>query len=405
MNAPFTPIHEAIELYAQGHMLIMVDDEERENEGDIVFAAQHSTPEKINFMATHARGLVCVAGDEKRLAALDLAPVPPDRNTALLGTNFTDSVDARHGVSTGISAFDRNQTVQVLANPDSHPSDLGRPGHIFPIAARPGGVLKRAGHTEGSVDLARLGGLEPFGVLCEIMNEDGTMARLNDLVELSKRFDLPLVTIKDLIAHRRRHEKLIRKEACTVLPNRFGQWRLTLYEDVLSHVNHLAIAMGEIGPEPILVRMHSQCFTGDTLGSLRCDCGPQLQTAMETIAKEGRGVIVYLHQEGRGIGLKNKILAYTLQDEGLDTVEANEHLGFKADLREYGIGAQVLVDLGVSKIRLMTNNPRKIVGVEAYGLDVVERVPLEVGRGDHNDMYLETKRCRLGHMISDGGRK
>jgi 3,4-dihydroxy 2-butanone 4-phosphate synthase / GTP cyclohydrolase II len=404
MSAEFTPIPQAVEALAQGRMIILIDDEERENEGDFVIAAQHATAEKINFMATHGRGLICVPADSARLACLDLEPFPTEKNTALMGTNFTDSVDARHHVTTGISAHDRCRTVRVLANPKSHPSDLVRPGHIFPIAAREGGVLARAGHTEGTVDLCRLAGLEPVGVLCEILNEDGTVARLPDLVEIAKRFDLPIVTIKDLIIHRRRTERLIRRVVTTTLPNEYGMWQLTLFEDVVGHEVHLALTMGQLDSNPILVRVHSQCFTGDTLGSLRCDCRPQLHMAMERIAGEGRGALVYMHQEGRGIGLKNKLLAYALQDEGRDTVEANEDLGFKPDLREYGLGAQILADLGISKIRLMTNNPRKIVGLEGFGLEIVERVPLEANRSKYNDRYLETKRHRLGHMLEQKGR-
>jgi len=405
MSTPFTPIPEVLTTLAAGGMIILVDDEERENEGDFVFAAEHCTPEKINFLVTHGRGLICVPADLERLRELDLEPYPADKNTALMGTNFTDSVDARYNVSTGISAGDRSQTVQVLAQPKSRPSDLVRPGHVFPIAAREGGVLTRAGHTEGTVDLCRLAGLEPVGVLCEILKENGAMARLPELFEIARRFALPLATIKDLIAWRRRTEKLVRNVVETTLPNEFGLWRLALYEDVVGHELHLAMIMGEVGPEPILVRMHSQCFTGDTLGSLRCDCRPQLEAAMEKIAQEGRGILVYMHQEGRGIGLKNKLLAYALQDQGRDTVEANEDLGFKADLREYGLGAQILVDLGVSKIRLMTNNPRKIIGLEAYGLEVAERVPIIAGHGDYNKHYLDTKRRRMGHLLGNVDKK
>lgn len=399
MSNVFAPIPEVIEALAQGRIIILVDDEERENEGDFVFAADHVTPEKINFLATHGRGLICVPADTERLRQLDLEPFPAEKNTSLLGTNFTVTVDARQGVSTGISAADRAETVRVMANPKSRPADLVRPGHISPIAAREGGVLARAGHTEGTVDLCRLAGLQPVGVLCEILNDDGTMARLPNLIELARKFEMPIATIKDIIAYRRRTERLVKDVACTTIPNQFGEWRLTLYEDIVNHELHLAMVMGEINDEPILVRMHSQCFTGDVLGSMRCDCQPQLHKAMELIANEGRGVIVYLHQEGRGIGLKNKLLAYALQDQGRDTIEANEELGFKADLREYGIGAQVLSDLGVKKIRLMTNNPCKIVGLEAFGLEVTERVPIVVGHSAYNKRYLETKCQRMGHML------
>ncbi len=400
MDIEFTPIPQAIEAIRSGGVIILVDDEERENEGDFVFAAELATPEKINLMATHGRGLICVPADGERLAALDLYPPTLQENTALMGTNFTQSVDARHGVTTGISASDRTQTVRVLANPKSRTSDLVRPGHMFPIAAREGGVLRRAGHTEGTVDLCRLAGLEPVGVLCEILNEDGTMARLPDLAVMARHHGLPLVTIKDLIAYRRRTERLIDKVVTTIIPNKHGDWRLTLYEDVVDKSQHLAMTMGELDDEPVLVRMHSQCFTGDTLGSLRCDCGSQLDTSMAMVAAEGRGIIVYLNQEGRGIGLKNKLLAYVLQEQGLDTVDANLELGFKPDLREYGVGAQVLVDQGVRRIRLMTNNPRKIVGLEAYGLEIVEVVPIECGRCQQNANYLDTKRARLGHQLS-----
>ena len=395
----FTPIPEAIETIRRGGVIILVDDEERENEGDFVFAAELATPDKINLLATRGRGLICVPAEARRLAELDLHPPALQENTALMGTNFTQSVDARHGVSTGISAADRCQTARVMADPKSRPSDLVRPGHVFPIAAREGGVLHRAGHTEGSVDLCRLAGLAPVAVICEILNEDGTMARLPDLAPLAAELGLPLVTIKDLIAYRRRTERLITRVVATTIPNRHGDWRLTLYDDLIDRAQHLAMTMGEIGPEPVLVRMHSQCFSGDTLGSLRCDCGSQLDAAMAQVAEAGRGIIVYLHQEGRGIGLKNKLLAYALQDEGLDTVDANLNLGFKPDLREYGIGAQILADQGVRRIRLMTNNPRKIIGLEAYGLRIDEVVPLRCGRCEHNEQYLDTKRERLGHQL------
>ncbi|MCE5231408.1 GTP cyclohydrolase II [bacterium] len=398
-TSPFTPIPEIIDAMRAGRVIILVDDEERENEGDLVFAAELATPEKINLMATEGRGLICVPADGDRLAKLDLFPPPLEENTALMGTNFTQSVDARDGVTTGISAADRCQTTLVLANPKSRPSDLVRPGHIFPLAAREGGVLRRAGHTEGTVDLCRLAGLEPVGVLCEILNPDGTMARLPDLIKMSERLDLPIATIKDVIAYRRRTEKLIQKIVTVKLPNKFGMWSLTLYEDIIEQGQHLAMTMGDINEDPCLVRMHSQCFTGDTLGSLRCDCGSQLEAAMAQVAEAGRGIIVYLHQEGRGIGLKNKLLAYALQDQGLDTVDANVKLGFKPDLREYGIGAQILVDQGVRRIRLMTNNPRKIVGLEAYGLEIDAVVPIQVGLCEHNEHYLNTKRDRMGHRL------
>lgn len=397
----FTPIPEAIEAIARGEVIIMIDDEDRENEGDFVFAAEHATPEKINLMAKEARGLVCVTAPLERLHQFDLEPFPASENNSLHGTNFTVTVDAREGVTTGISAADRCQTVRVFADPKAQPSDLVRPGHISPIGAVEGGVLARAGHTEGSVDICRMAGLEPVGVLCEILNDDGTMARLPQLIEIAKKHNMPLVTIKDLIAWRRRTEKLITRVVTNAMPNEFGTWDLTLYEDNVNGELHVALTMGEIDERPALVRMHSQCFTGDVLGSHRCDCGPQLHTAMKMVAEEGRGVIVYLHQEGRGIGLKNKLLAYKLQEQGCDTVQANEELGFKADLREYGIGAQILVDLGVKEIRLLTNNPRKIVGLEAYGLKIAERVAIHAGHGEHNERYLSTKRDVLGHWLPE----
>lgn len=400
MKNPFMPIPEAIEAIRQGRMIILIDDEQRENEGDFVIAADHITPEIVNFLAKHARGLICVSACEDRMAELDLRPMIPDpQNTALHGTNFTVSVDARENVTTGISATDRYETIKIFVKPDARPADLSRPGHIFPITALRGGVLVRAGHTEGSVDLARLAGLNPVGVMCEIQNDDGSMARLDDLKKIGKKFDCPLVTIKDLISYRIGTEHLIEKIVSVQIPNAYGEWQLTMYEDVVNGETHLAMSKGEIDGEPTLVRVHSQCFTGDTLGSYRCECGPQLNSAMEQIAKEGKGVIVYMHQEGRGIGLKNKLLAYALQEHGKDTVEANEALGFKPDLREYGIGAQILADLGLKKIRLMTNNPRKIVGIKAFGLEMVERIPLEVGHHERNTHYLETKRDRLGHLL------
>lgn len=396
----FTPIPEAIEAIRRGEIIIMVDDEDRENEGDFVFAAELATPDKINLMAKHGRGLICSTASIERLRSLGLEPYPTETNTSLMGTNFTETVDASKGVTTGISAADRCATCLVFGDPNAGPGDLVRPGHISPIAAREGGVLTRAGHTEGSVDICVLAGLQPAGVLCEILNDDGTMARVPQLMEMAKQFEMPIVTIKDLIAHRRRTEKLIKKIVVNKLPNQFGTWEMSLYEDLVDGDLHVALKMGEIDDSPTLVRMHSQCFTGDTLGSLRCDCGPQLATAMEMVAKEGKGVIVYLHQEGRGIGLKYKLLAYALQEQGRDTVEANEELGFKADLREYGVGAQILVDQGLKSIRLMTNNPRKVVGLEAYGLKIAERVPIEIPKCEHNERYLNTKRDVMGHWLT-----
>jgi 3,4-dihydroxy 2-butanone 4-phosphate synthase/GTP cyclohydrolase II len=398
----FATIPEALKALRQGKFVIVIDDESRENEGDFIVAAEKITPAKINFMAKEGRGLICVLAPEERMTELGLEPmVPSPMNTALHETAFTVSVDAIRGTTTGISAADRARTVKVFVDPKAKPADLARPGHIFPIMARGGGVLVRAGHTEGSVDLMRLAGLKPVGVLCEIQNGDGTMARLPDLKRIARRHNLPLVTIKDIIAYRMQNERLVRRIVTARIPNAFGEWDLTLYEDVVHGETHLAMSMGRIGPEPTLVRVHSQCFTGDTLGSLRCDCGPQLTAAMARIAEEGRGAIVYMHQEGRGIGLKNKLLAYALQERGRDTVDANKALGFKPDLREYGLGAQILADQGVEKIRLMTNNPRKIVGITSFNLEIVERVPLEVGRGEHNTRYLDTKKRKLGHLFGE----
>ncbi len=380
-------------------MLILVDDEDRENEGDLICAAETCTPEIVNFMATYGRGLICAAMSQERAEQLVL-PLMVQHNTARLNTNFTVSVDAAEGISTGISAADRARTIRLLADPLTRPTDLARPGHIFPCAAKKGGVLERAGHTEGVSDLTRMAGFAPVGVMCEIMKDDGDMARMPDLREFAEKHGLKIATIRDLIAYRVETEKLVERVVETILPNEFGKWRMYLYENRITGEDHTALVMGE--PEKqssALVRVHSQCFTGDTLGSERCDCGPQLRTAMELIAQEGHGVLLYMQQEGRGIGLKNKIKAYALQDKGHDTVEANEALGFKPDLRDYGIGAQILRDLGLRQLRLMTNNPRKIVGLEAYGLEVVDRVSIQVGRGTHNERYLNTKREKLGHIL------
>jgi len=398
---PFLSVEEAIELFSQGKMIIMVDDEDRENEGDLVIPAKAITPEVINFMATHARGLVCLSCTDEQADRLELDLMVKD-NTSKLGTNFTVSVDARKGTTTGISASDRATTVKVFIDPETTPRDLARPGHIFPILAREGGVLKRAGHTEGSVDLCRLAGLFPAAVLCEIMMENGEMARLPALEEMAQKFHLGIITIRDIIAYRMQKEKLIRRIAETPLPNDYGDWNLIMYEGAIEKEIHLAMVMGRPETrESALVRVHSQCFTGDTLGSHRCDCGPQLRESQRLIGEEGHGVVLYLHQEGRGIGLRHKILAYALQDKGRDTVEANEELGFGADLREYGIGAQILCDLGLSRIRLMTNNPRKIVGLAGYNLKVVDRVPLIVGITKHNRRYLKTKEEKLGHLLNN----
>ncbi|RMF69960.1 MAG: bifunctional 3,4-dihydroxy-2-butanone-4-phosphate synthase/GTP cyclohydrolase II [Calditrichaeota bacterium] len=396
----FDKIEEAIEAFRNGDILIVVDDEDRENEGDFIMAAEKVTPEKINFMAKHGRGLICVPMTGERLDELDLHSMVPD-NTEKLKTYFTVSVDAKKNTTTGISAFDRCETVKTLIDPATKPQDLARPGHIFPLRAREGGVLVRAGHTEAAVDFARLAGLYPAGVLCEIMDDDGSMARVPRLMEIASQHNLKLITIRDLIEYRRRTEKLVRRIVTTKLPTEHGEFVLHLYESDIDAQHHLAIVKGEVDTgEPTLVRVHSQCLTGDILGSLRCDCGEQLRQALKMIEKEGRGVVLYMRQEGRGIGLKNKIRAYELQDKGKDTVEANEALGFKADLRHYGVGAQILFDLGIRRIRLMTNNPKKIIGISGYGLEVVERVRIEVPPNKVNAKYLATKRDKLGHLLT-----
>ena len=396
---PFNKIEDAIEAIKKGEIIIVVDDEDRENEGDFIMAAEKVTPQAINFMATHGRGLICVPMTPERLEELDLQPMVTE-NTAHLGTAFTVSVDAKQGVTTGISAQDRAKTIQVLIQPQTKPQHLARPGHIFPLRARKGGVLRRAGHTEAVVDLARLAGLYPAGVLCEIMDEDGTMARVPKLLEIARKFHLKIITIKDLIEYRRRKEHLVHRVATANLPTRFGEFRIHIYESDIDPSDHVALVKGEISPDkPILVRVHSQCLTGDVFHSLRCDCGDQLEKALQMIEQEGEGVLLYMRQEGRGIGLANKIKAYHLQEHGKDTVEANEALGFKPDLRDYGIGAQILADLGVRKIRLMTNNPKKIVGLKGYGLEVVERVPIEATPNPINLKYLQTKRDKMGHLI------
>jgi 3,4-dihydroxy 2-butanone 4-phosphate synthase / GTP cyclohydrolase II len=392
-------IKETIEEIKKGNMVIVVDDEDRENEGDMVMAAEKVTPEKINFLSKYARGLICVPLPKEKIDKLDLHPMVLV-NTAKMGTRFTVSVDAKENTTTGISAHDRAETIKRLLDPETKPQDLARPGHIFPIQASEGGVLSRAGHTEAAVDLARLAGFYPAGVLCEIMDEDGRMARLPRLLEIAKRFDLKVLSIKDLIEFRRRTEKLVEKIVTVNFPTKYGVFRLHLYKSSIDEHHHLALEKGEVkGKESVLVRVHSQCLTGDVFSSLRCDCGEQLASALSMIEKESLGVFLYMRQEGRGIGLANKIMAYQLQDNGKDTVEANQQLGFDADLRNYGIGAQILVDLGLSTIRLITNNPKKIIGIEGYGLKVVERIPTEVAPRPENIKYLETKRDKLGHLL------
>jgi 3,4-dihydroxy 2-butanone 4-phosphate synthase/GTP cyclohydrolase II len=396
----FATIEEAIEEIRQGRILVVVDDEDRENEGDFVMAADKTTPEDVNFMATHGRGLICVPMTGERLDELKLGMMVAE-NTAPMGTAFTVTVDARRGVTTGTSAYDRAVTIRTLVDPHMKAEDLTVPGHIFPLRAKEGGVLRRAGHTEAAVDLARMAGCYPAGVICEVLDEKGGMARLPELHDLAKRFDLKMITIKDLIEFRTHREKLVRRIAATRLPTDFGEFTAVAYEATVYDRVHLALVMGDLtGDSPVLVRMHSECLTGDVFHSMRCDCGSQLHKAMTIIKEAGRGVIVYLRQEGRGIGLHNKIRAYELQEQGLDTVEANQALGFKADLRDYGIGAQILVDLGLKQLRLLTNNPSKRAGIDGYGLTVVERVPLEVPPNPENRKYLSTKRDKLGHMLT-----
>ena len=395
----FNTIEEAIEDIKQGKMVILCDDEDRENEGDLTMAAEKVTPEAINFMAKLGRGLICLPLTIERCEELQLQPMVSE-NTSAFNTAFTVSIESKKNVTTGISASDRATTILTAINPNTKPSDLAKPGHVFPLKSAKGGVLVRSGQTEGAVDLARLAGLYPAGVICEIMNDDGTMSRVPELMEFSKKHNLKIITIKDLIQYRLRNESLVKREAQTILPTDFGDFTAIAYRSIIDNHTHIALIKGKIddGSE-ILVRVHSMCLTGDVFGSRRCDCGEQLHHAMELIEKEGRGVILYLYQEGRGIGLLNKLKAYELQDKGMDTVEANEHLGFKPDLREYGIGAQILVDLGLKKIRIITNNPRKIIGIHGYGLDVVERVPTEVAPRESNLKYLKTKKKKLGHVF------
>jgi 3,4-dihydroxy 2-butanone 4-phosphate synthase / GTP cyclohydrolase II len=395
----FDSVDAAIEDIKRGKLVMVVDDEDRENEGDFITAAENVSPEMVNFITKEARGLLCVAITASRSRELQLSMMV-DVNTSMHETNFTISVDSKlHGVTTGISAYDRATTIRMLADPNSKAADFARPGHIFPLRAMDGGVLRRVGHTEAAVDLSRLAGFQPVGLLCEILKDDGAMARVPDLLELRERLGLKLITIKDLVAYRMRADKLVKRAVEVRLPTHFGDFKLIAYETLIDEKNHLALVKGDISNgEPVLLRVHSSCATGDLFGSMRCDCGEQLATAMMQIQKEGRGVLLYIMQEGRGIGLVNKLKAYNLQDEGYDTVEANEKLGFKADLRDYGIGAQILLDLGIKKMRLMTNNPKKVVGLEGYGLEVTERVPLVIDPNDINKDYLDVKRDKMGHL-------
>jgi 3,4-dihydroxy 2-butanone 4-phosphate synthase/GTP cyclohydrolase II len=401
---PFDSIEDAIADIREGKMVIVADDEDRENEGDLVCAASAVTPEIINFMAREGRGLICLALTAERADELDLRPMS-EHNTEALSTAFTVSIDAaaRFGVTTGISAWDRAKTIQVCMDPESRPADLRRPGHVFPLRARAGGVLRRVGQTEASVDLARLAGLTPAGVICEILNEDGTMARRPQLEEFAAKHDLKFVTVAQIVAYRLQRERLVHREAEATIPTPFGDWRIIAYKNDVDAHEHVAMIKGEVeGVPDVMVRMHSECLTGDVFHSMRCDCGEQLNSAMQQIEREGRGVIVYLRQEGRGIGLVHKLRAYNLQDQGMDTVEANEALGFRPDLRDYGIGAQILLDLGLSSVRILTNNPKKIVGMDGYGLSVSEQLPLAVAPNPHNTDYLRTKRERMGHLLPTG---
>ncbi len=396
---PLSTVDEAIDEIRAGKCVIVVDDEDRENEGDLIVAAEKVTPDIINFMATHGRGLICMPLEGKRLDELQV-PMMVQRNSAPQGTAFAVSIEAKNGTTTGISASDRSATVLAMLDPNTRPDDISMPGHMFPLRARPGGVLERSGHTEAAVDLARLAGLYPAGVICEIMNEDGTMARFPELQVFGKKHDIRLLSIAQLIAYRRRSEKLVQRVAEAQLPTRWGQFTTIAYKSQVDADQHVALVMGDLsGPEPVLTRVHSQCLTGDVFGSLRCDCGDQMAVALERIAAEGRGVFLYMRQEGRGIGLHNKIRAYALQDQGMDTVQANVALGFPPDPRQYGVGAQILVDLGLTQIRLLTNNPTKRVGLESYGLTVVDQMSIVTPVTTHNRRYIEAKRDKLGHLI------
>jgi len=398
-ESPFSTIEEAIEDIKSGKIIVVCDDEDRENEGDLTMAAQFATPEAINFMAMYGRGLICMTLTPEKCIELDL-PQMVQNNEATFSTAFTVSVEARHGVTTGISAADRAHTIQTAIKPGAKPTDLVQPGHVFPLRAKPGGVLERTGQTEAGVDLARLAGLEPAGVICEIMNEDGTMSRVPDLVPYCKKHNLKMVTVADLIKYRRKNEKLVQRVADARLPTRFGDFRAIGYRSLLDNEEHVALVKGDVdGAENVLVRVHSECLTGDVFGSMRCDCGEQLYHAMRMIEEDGKGVLLYMSQEGRGIGILNKLRAYELQEQGMDTVQANEELGFPADLRDYGIGAQILVDLGLTTIRQMTNNPKKIKGLEGYGLKIVERVPIEMPPQCENVAYLATKKAKMGHIL------
>src|SRR6187397_1259050 len=399
-GTPFASVEDAIDAFRAGEMIIVCDDEDRENEGDLTVAADKVTPAVINFMAKHGRGLICMPMTGERLDELEI-PLMVNQNTARLGTAFCVTIEAKHSTSTGISAGDRSATVQAAIDPRTKPTDLARPGHMFPLRAQPGGVLVRAGQTEAAVDLARIAGLTPAGVICEIMNPDGSMARVPELTKFAKRHKLLMITIADLIRHRMRTESLVKRIATASLPTQHGSFTIYAYTNQIDDESHVALVRGDIGDgNRVMVRVHSKCLTGDVFHSMRCDCGAQLDAAMKQIAQEGRGVLLYLHQEGRGIGLANEIRAYELQDQGLDTVEANERLGFKPDQRDYGIGAQILRDLGVRSMRLLTNNPRKFIGLEGYGLAVAESLPLEIASNEFTRKYLKTKKDKLGHKLS-----